>query len=170
MQLLIFFVTFQQKRAIKITPSSIDSLNIIPLKKDKVKRFFKFFSIFFNFLKIFILRKKSRFFAPYARVRICVLYYRTYDENTVYHASPILLMPYKKKTDTAVSVLFLFLLTTAASFTIPRAFLARFPRRGVHLTRIITLGLAAAIGANDRVRVYAHELVKFLSALFAFVL
>ena len=70
MQLLIFFVTFQQKRAIKITPSSIDSLNIIPLKKDKVKRFFKFFSIFFIFLKIFILRKKSLFSPLYARVRV----------------------------------------------------------------------------------------------------
>ena len=70
----------------------------------------------------------------------------------------------------APSFCFTSLLTPTARLAIPRAFLARLPRRGVHFPRIVALGFAAAIGTNDRVRVHTHELVEFLTAIFAFVL
>jgi len=64
MQLLIFFVPCNSKVAIKITLSHIDSLNIIPLSKDKVKHFLKVFLSFFKFFQLFLYLSKIAFFIP----------------------------------------------------------------------------------------------------------
>ena len=44
---------FQQKECYQKTHLSIDSFNIIPFTKDKVKHFFKFFEFFLIFLIFF---------------------------------------------------------------------------------------------------------------------
>ena len=61
-------------------------------------------------------------------------------------------------------------MTTAARLAISRAFFARFARRGIHCAVIIAFCFASAIGTNDFIRVYFHQLVKTFSAIFAFVL
>ena len=61
-------------------------------------------------------------------------------------------------------------MTTAAGFTIPRAFFRALPRGRIHRARIIALRLAAAIGARHFVRVHFHQLFKTLSASRTFIL
>ena len=60
--------------------------------------------------------------------------------------------------------------TTATRFAIARAFFALFARCRVHVARIIALGFPTTVGANDFVRVDAHQLVEFFTASLAFVL
>ena len=64
----------------------------------------------------------------------------------------------------------LILMTAAAGFAVPRAFFRSRTRCGIHFPRIIALRFAAAVGAVHFIGIYAHKLVEFLAAVFAFVL
>ena len=75
---------------------------------------------------------------------------------------------YKKKKNGPFARL--ILMATAAGFAISRTFFARFSRRGIHFPRIIALRFAATVGAVHFIGIYAHKLVEFLAAVFAFVL
>lgn len=55
-------------------------------------------------------------------------------------------------------------MTAAARFTIPRTFLARFARGGIHDSVVIAFRFSAAIGTNHRIRVRFHQFFKTFAA------
>lgn len=61
-------------------------------------------------------------------------------------------------------------MTTAAGFTIPRAFFRALPCGRIHRTRIITLRFSTAIRTCYLVRVNFYQLVKAFSANRTFIL
>ena len=75
---------------------------------------------------------------------------------------------YKKKKNGPFARL--ILMATTAGFAVPRAFFRSRTRCGIHFARIIALCFAAAVGAVHFIGIYAHKLVEFLAAVFAFVL
>ena len=130
MQLLMFVFPFN-RRAHYATRSR-RSLNIIPLSKNNVKHFFELFSIFFIF---FIFHKSTVFLSAFS----CT--HAPYKYTCVHHARAR-----ETKNGAKNAPSFYTLSTTAASFTVPRAFLGRFSRCGIHLPRIISLRFPLAIG------------------------
>ena len=61
-------------------------------------------------------------------------------------------------------------MTSAAGFTIPRAFFRALPRRRIHRTRIIALRFPSASRTRHLVRVNLYQLVKAFSANRTFIL
>ena len=59
---------------------------------------------------------------------------------------------------------------TTAGLAVSRAFLALFPRRRKHLSRIIPLRFATTSRASYFIRVNTHQLVKFFTTFRTFIL
>lgn len=67
-------------------------------------------------------------------------------------------------------MVFYILTATATRLAVPRTFLARLPRRGIHSARVITFGFPSAIGTFYLVEITFYKLVELLSALYTHVL
>ena len=154
MQLLMFIFPFN-RRAHYATRSR-RSLNIIPLSKNNVKHFFKLFSIFFIF---FIFHKSTVFLSAFS----CT--HAPYKYTCVHHARAR-----ETKNGAKNAPSFYTLSTTAASFTVPRAFLALLSRRRIDSPRVVTRRFAAARRACYLDGMAGNQLLKALAALFTFIL
>ena len=171
MQLLIFMLPHQQIRAV-----NSDSLNIIPLSKHIVKRFFQTFWIFFDFfyffsfcifLFFFMKKRQISFSILPARAPVYIIYMSRANQTATAFAIKKTRKSYPRVLDFSS---FNFLSATAARFTVSAALLTLRSRGGIHRTCVIAFRFPFTIGTNHLIGIHPYQLFKTFSAILAFVL